>query len=122
MRILTTRELKIMRENGADFTLVNVLPEEYYRKEHIPGSRNVPVTEDDFVRRIEEIVPDKSRTVVVYCACRECTASSTAAGKLDQAGFTDVRDYETGVRGWRGAGLPLRSVPEDRLSLVGGTC
>jgi len=45
--------------------------------------------------------------VVVYCANAECDASPKAAERLEEAGFTDVVDYQGGTQSWEEAGLAI---------------
>lgn len=104
MKQLTTQELKNMQQKGDGLALINVLDADQFDREHIPDSTNIPVGDKDFVQRVEEQVGDKSETVVVYCASTECDASPKAARKLEEAGFTDVYDYEGGMKAWKEAG------------------
>ena len=107
MQTLSTEQLKEMRDGNEDFTFLNVLPEEYYRKQHIPGSENIPEKDKNFVQRVEQQAGSKDRKIVVYCANTECSASPNAAKKLEEAGFTNVLDYEGGTQAWKDAGLPI---------------
>lgn len=109
MEVLNTAQLKEMAQRDRDFELINVLPEAAFLKEHIPDSRNIPVDQEEFEKRVEQVVGDKNKTVVVYCASKECDASPKAAKKLEAAGFSSVHDYEAGMKGWKEAGLPVRS-------------
>ncbi len=109
MNELKKEELKRMLDAKEDFALVNVLPEQYFNREHIPGSINVSVHDPGFLEKFMEAVPDKARKVVVYCASFECTASPTAAAKLRKAGYKNVLDYEGGIKGWKEAGYPLQA-------------
>lgn len=107
MKTINADELKNMRQNEDDLTVINVLSEKQHRTAHIPGSENVPVEADDFVDRVENLVGSKEKPVVVYCANNECTASPTAAETLEKAGFDQVYDFEAGVKGWDDAGEKL---------------
>ena len=106
MKKLTTAELKRWRdEKSEDFALFNVLPHQSFEDKRIPGSISAPVGADDFVEQVEQTVAgDKSKSVVVYCANKSCNASPDAARKLEQAGFTNVFDYEAGIEAWESAG------------------
>jgi rhodanese-related sulfurtransferase len=84
--------------------VINVLPREYYTKEHIPGSINIPVGSEDFLEEIESAVPSKDTEVVVYCAKTECTASEDAARTLEKAGYTNVYDFTGGMKEWKDGG------------------
>lgn len=101
MKPISRDDLKTMNETEhEDFVLINVLPRETFNKQHIRTSINVPVADDDFVRKVEEVVGDKNRKIVVYCANFDCDASPKAAQKLEDAGFTQVFDYEGGTEDW----------------------
>ncbi|MEA2036810.1 MAG: rhodanese-like domain-containing protein [Nanoarchaeota archaeon] len=98
MKTLKKEHLKEMIDKKEDMVLVNVLPKEYFGKQHIPGSINIPVEDKDFDKKVMEHMPDKSKKVVVYCANSECQASPNAAKKLEQMGYTNVYDYEGGIK------------------------
>lgn len=101
MKPITRDELKTMNETEHDdFVLINVLPKEAFNKAHIRTSINVPVKDERFVETVEAVVGDKERKVVVYCANFDCDASPKAARKLEEAGFTQVYDYEGGTQDW----------------------
>lgn len=109
MRILTRNVLKQWLDAAEPFYLINVLKEDQFAQAHIPGSINIPVDSDRFVRDVKQVVKDKQATIVVYCASFSCTASPTAARKLEQAGFEQVYDYEGGMKDWQEAGMPVQS-------------
>jgi len=107
MNSLTAEQLKQMKDRDEDIVLINTLAEEHFQKTRIPGSINIPQSNDDFVERVEQVVGGKDRKVVVYCASEECESSPTAAKKLDEAGFSNVLDFEAGAEGWKQAGQEL---------------
>jgi len=109
MKTISKEDLKKMIDNGEDFILINVLPAEYFEKGHIPGSINVPVGDENFMDNVNMIVHDKNKKVVVYCANFECQASPKAAQMLSDADYTDVYDYEGGIKEWDDAGYGLES-------------
>lgn len=101
MKTLTRTELKRMNElEHEDFVLINVLPRDTFKEEHIRTSVNVPHEDDDFTEIVERIAGGKDRKIVVYCANFDCDASPKAAKKLEEAGFTRVYDYEGGTKDW----------------------
>ena len=107
MMTLTRDELKQMLDEGEDFHLINVLGRDGFREAHIPGSRNVPLADEKFPSKVEELVGGTDEKIVVYCASFDCTASPKAAKALEQAGFTRVWDYEGGIKDWHEAGYPV---------------
>lgn len=84
-------------DRAAGWALVNVLPEEYFVKDHIPGSVNIPYEHlEEFEHKFE-----KSKELVVYCASVQCSAGPDTAKKLQARGFTNVRDFPGGTKEWR---------------------
>ncbi len=101
MNTLTQQELQDMLMNPQEhFLFINVLPERQHALERIPGSLNIPVEDPDFIGRVREHVVSKNQKIVVYCAGFNCTASSQAAERLEEAGFLDVNDYRGGTKEW----------------------
>ena len=93
------------REDG--YALVNVLEERSFEHGHIPNSINIPRgNEDEFERRFS-----RDKEIIVYCASSDCDASPRAARELARRGFANVKDFESGLEGWKESGN----------SLVGGT-
>lgn len=107
MKTLNATQLKNMLDRKEDFVLINVLQAKSFDEKHIPGSHNVPHESRSFIDEVLSLAGDKNRKVVVYCASQSCTASPTAAAKLEQAGFTNVFDFEDGIAGWEHAGYEL---------------
>lgn len=80
----------------------NVLTDDYFKGELIPGSRRVPVDHlGDAVRR-STLAKDAS--IVVYCAGPSCPSSRQAAEKLAAFGYTRVEAYEGGLEAWKQSG------------------
>jgi rhodanese-related sulfurtransferase len=110
MQRIDRETLKSWLEENMNFLFINVLPEKYYLKEHIPGSDNIPVSDSNLeVKALEKAGDDKNKAIVVYCADRECQASPKAARRLDKSGFTNIYDYEGGIKDWKEAGYSTRS-------------
>jgi rhodanese-related sulfurtransferase len=101
---ITLEELRAELASGAPVTLVEALPEPYYRKEHLPGAINVP--HDRVDELAGTLMPNKDATIVVYCANGPCPNSGIAAQQLTELGYSDVRDYHEGKQEWIEAGLP----------------
>lgn len=83
-----------------DLVLVDVREKHEWNEGHIPGAVHVP---RGFLElQIEEAIPDKDRTVVLYCAggVRSLIAGST----LQQMGYTDVVSMSGGFGQWKGSG------------------
>lgn len=101
MQTLTRQQLKDLNAvEHEDFVLVNVLPQEAFNTRHIRTSINIPLENDDFEQLVETVAGTKERKIVLYCKNFDCPLSNEAAEKLEDAGFTQVYDYEGGTEDW----------------------
>lgn len=101
MKTITTTELKTLKGQIGNLTLVNTLSAAAFEGTKIPGAVNIPLESSDFVARVEQEAGGKSKPVVVYCASKECNSSENAAKKLEAAGFTAVSRYTEGAAVWQ---------------------
>jgi len=108
IKTISTTELEERLRAGGTFEFWNVLTDEYFNGEMIPGSRRVPL--DRVGREAHEAGLPKTAEVVVYCAGPKCPQSGMAAEKLSALGYTNVRAYEGGLEEWKGAGHEVESV------------
>ena len=108
MQTISRDQLKQWKDQGEDFELINVLGEDSFRTAHIPGSDNIPLGAENFEQEVEQKAGGKDKPIVVYCANHECTASPSAAKKLEEAGFSRVYDYEGGVKDWQAGGNEIQ--------------
>lgn len=107
MKTIDTNTLQELRNEQKDLSVINVLGRDAFQKKHIPGSENVPLDEEQFTRKVLSLAGGKEKPVVVYCTGKSCNASPRAGRRLEEAGFTQVYDYEAGVMAWEEAGFPL---------------
>lgn len=105
IRHITRQEIERHLEANTPMTLVEALPEKYYREGHLPGAVHLP---HDQVRALApERLPDKNAFIAVYCANAPCRNSRIAAQLLESLGYTNVAEYVEGKQDWVEAGLPL---------------
>jgi rhodanese-related sulfurtransferase len=90
---------------GSAMTLVEALPEKYYRDGHLPGAIQIP--HDEIRERAADRLPDKDAFIVIYCANTPCRNSRIAAQTLAAMGYTNVAEYEEGKQDWVDAGLSV---------------
>jgi sulfur-carrier protein adenylyltransferase/sulfurtransferase len=96
----------LAEQSGSDdqeIVLVDVREKHEWNEGHIPGAVHVP---RGFLElQIEEAVPDKSKTVVLYCAggVRSLMAGST----LQQMGYQNAISMSGGFGQWKNSGLPF---------------
>jgi molybdopterin/thiamine biosynthesis adenylyltransferase/rhodanese-related sulfurtransferase len=86
-----------------EIVLVDVREKQEWNEGYIPGAVHVP---RGFLElQIEEAVPDKSKTVVLYCAggVRSLMAGST----LQKMGYQNAISMSGGFGQWKNSGLPF---------------
>ncbi len=107
MKTITVNELKHMVDRQDDIELINVLSPDQFQQAHIPDSDNIPVDDQNFIEKVDRAAQSRNQKIVVYCANKSCDASEKAAQRLEEAGFTNVYDFEGGLEEWRAADLPV---------------
>ena len=101
-RTITIDELTAALRAGDYDEFWNVLAEDYFGGEMIPGSRWVPVARVG--REASERQLDKGARVIIYCSGTSCANSRDAGTKLATLGFTNVRVFEGGLDVWKASG------------------
>lgn len=120
--ILTVKELKERMDRDKDLVIIDTMPLEAYKAEHIPGAGQFlfPVapmetwnpaetggkSEADFDAALGG---DKEKTIVVYCGFVTCTRSHNAALWAKKLGYAKVIRVPGGIFAWKGAGYPVES-------------
>ena len=105
--IITTEELRSWQQAKKDFILIDVLPENFFKRKHIPGSINVDGYKMDFIDEMAKAGIKKDADIVVYDSGSDSEASTYAAERMLKNGWAKVRDYREGIAGWAKAGLAL---------------
>ena len=108
VQVISTRELEERLGEGGRLEFWNVLTDEYFKGEMIPGSRRVPLDTVGKEARAADLPKDAE--VVVYCSGPKCPQSRLAAEKLQALGYTNVRAYEGGLEEWKAAGHGVERV------------
>lgn len=105
MERIGVKHIREIQGNHEDFLFINVLSEESFKKEHIPGSINIPFHEGGFfVQNVESVTPNKNYKIILYSDSKTCQTSAAAAKALDEKGFSYVMDFEGGLQEWKEAG------------------
>lgn len=90
----------INRDNAL---VVDLRPGPDFEKGHIPGAKNVQMSQFDPENK--KLAPAKALPVVLVC--KDGNTSSGAAKRLKRAGFEQVYVLDGGIGGWQQADLPL---------------
>jgi rhodanese-related sulfurtransferase len=100
---ISTADLAQRTRDDIGLHVWNVLTDDYFKGELIPGSRRVPVDRLGEALRRSSLAKDAA--IVVYCAGPTCPQSRQAAEKLVGFGYTHVAAYEGGLEEWKAAGF-----------------
>ncbi|MHB8131593.1 MAG: rhodanese-like domain-containing protein [Mobilitalea sp.] len=95
LEIISAETAKEMMDSSSDLIILDVRTEEEYNSEHIDGAILIPDYEIE--AKAEEILEDKSKTILVYC--RSGRRSALAAQILNDLGYTMIYDFG-GIVDW----------------------
>ena len=90
----------VNRENAL---VVDLRPSADFEKGHIPGAKNVQMSQFDPENK--QLAAAKSLPIVLVCKTGQSAAD--AAKRLKKAGFEQVHVLDGGIGGWQQADLPL---------------
>jgi rhodanese-related sulfurtransferase len=96
------RETKKRMDANEKFILVDTREESEWARGHIPGA--IHMGKGVIERDIENTVPDKNATIVLYCGGGY--RSALAAENLQKMGYQNVISMDGGWRGWTEANFP----------------
>ena len=89
--------------NRDNALVVDLRPIADFEKGHIPGSKNVQMSQFDPENK--QLAPAKALPVVLVC--KTGMTAGDAAKRLKKAGFQNVYVLDGGIGGWQQADLPL---------------
>ena len=124
---IDSSELQNWMREARKFTLVDVLTEECFSAQRLPGARRASVFEVSFLEQIAALAIGPEEPLVLYGAGGDSLDSAVAAEKLERAGFRNLFVFRGGRAEWaqisgtfEGDGrLPsIPDAPEDRTYLV----
>lgn len=102
---IAREELQKRLHESLPTIVFEALPAKYFDQGHIPGAQQLDHQNVQAQSALH--APDKSSTIVVYCASATCHNSDQAADGLVELGYRDVRVYVGGKKDWVEAGLPV---------------
>lgn len=80
---------------------------EHFKEAHIPGAKNLSAKDAGFTTENLSALVKKDDPVVFYCTGIACMASSTAAQKAVEWGWSKVYYFRGGITQWKTSGLPV---------------
>jgi rhodanese-related sulfurtransferase len=96
---------KMLHDKGIVF--VDARDAAHYKEGHIPGAKNLSVKDEGFTPENLSAIVKKDDPVVFYCTGITCMASSTAAQKALEWGWSKVYYFRGGVTQWKSSGLSV---------------
>jgi sulfur-carrier protein adenylyltransferase/sulfurtransferase len=96
--------LEEIKAGNGDVVLLDIREPHEHAEAHLQGDVLVPPVE--VAERIDELAPDPSQRLILYC--RSGARSARAANLLqEQFGYSNVANVEGGILAWQQKGLPL---------------
>lgn len=90
--IVASKSATIIDANGVDT----------YNEGHIPTAINFAQTKD-----LASALPkDKNALIVAYCGGPMCTAWEKPAEQASKMGYTNIKHFKGGIKGWKNAKQP----------------
>lgn len=86
-----------------DILLLDVRTHDEFKTGHIKGAILIPIQELE--SRLNEILNQKDKTILIYC--RSGRRSVKASKILYRNGFRNIKNLQTGILGWKKAGLQV---------------
>ncbi|MCA9022270.1 MAG: sulfurtransferase [Planctomycetaceae bacterium] len=101
----TVQDVKSRRDKGEEFILIDVREDNEFNKGRIP--RAVHLGKGIIERDIEQLIPDTSTLLILYCGGG--FRSALAADNLQTMGYTNVISMDGGFSGWKSAGYDIET-------------
>jgi molybdopterin/thiamine biosynthesis adenylyltransferase/rhodanese-related sulfurtransferase len=98
---ISTSDLHTQLEDADGSVIVDVREPDEWQEGHLPGALHIP--RGNLESRIEALVPEKDRDLIVYCAGG--SRSAFAAKTLSELGYQSVRSVSGGFSDWKRNGF-----------------
>jgi len=108
------QEIKRRLDAREKLTLIDVREDNEWARGHLPGA--VHLGKGIIERDIEQAIPDKDATLVLYCGGG--FRSALVADNLQRMGYTGVISMDGGWRAWTNAGYPIEKPGEDSAAAL----
>ena len=104
IREVDAAEARVLHESDDAPLFVDVREHEEWKEGHIPGA--VHVARGHFESRIESVVAERDRPIVLYCSGG--ARSVFTAKALEEMGYTQVFSMAGGYTDWKRNGFPTQ--------------
>lgn len=72
-----------------------------FKKNHIPGAVDGAKGKEDIAKNLPK---EKDALIVAYCGNENCPAYKSGAKIAQELGYTNVKHYKAGLKGWKDKG------------------
>jgi len=83
--------------NTPKVTIIDVNSKKSFADSKIPGAIHFASNKDQLDKKLPD---DKSKLIVAYCGGKMCTAWQRAAKTACEMGYTNIRHFSEGIKGW----------------------
>ncbi len=115
---IDTKALKILLDTEKDLVLIDVRlnAEIDFLGGEIHTQRNINIPRGWLEFRVKDAIATKDTPIVVYCGTNQ--RSPLATDTLMKLGYSNVKNYADGVKGWIEAGLPVVKNDNEDTSML----
>jgi rhodanese-related sulfurtransferase len=114
-KVVSTQELKSWIDQKKDMLIVDTMPPDSFKKQHIPGAVNFEIQRPELTQMSDKmredfeklLGPNKDRTIVFYCGFTDCERSHNGGMWATKFGYKNVYRQPGGIKGWLEAGYPV---------------
>jgi rhodanese-related sulfurtransferase len=92
-----------LMNNEEDALIIDIRAEADYKKGHIKGAKNMPLT--DMAANLDKYATYKNNSVLIYC--NSGNSATRAIKLLKAAGFEKIKNLGGGIAAWKEANMPL---------------
>jgi len=92
-----------LMNNEEDALIIDIRAEADYKKGHIKGAKNIPLT--DMAANLDKYATYKNNSVLIYC--NSGNSATRAIKLLKAAGFEKIKNLGGGIAAWKEANMPL---------------
>jgi len=94
---------KLIKDEGSEFTVIDLRSSEEFKKGHIEGAENMDVYVPDFEERLDEL--DREKKYIIYCGTG--VRGTRTMNKMEDMEFNEVYNILGGFKGWEVNELPV---------------
>lgn len=102
---ITPDNAQDLMEKEPEITILDIRPQEDFKKEHIPGAVNLDYDGHHFQSKVEKL--DKKQPYIIYC--KSGVRGGYFMDKMRESGFKGAYNILGGFVAWKISKLPLTS-------------